>query len=107
MKQKSWPTATESIRETLVGIGKVIDNKETLRQFDALQYEKPRSYKSQDIARLRGRKLRMSQAVFARVCNIRLSTLQKWERGVSHPTPPANRLLQLVEKGALGLLKKQ
>jgi DNA-binding transcriptional regulator YiaG len=45
--------------------------------------------------------------VFARVCNIRLSTLQKWERGVSHPTPPANRLLQLVEKGALGLLKKK
>jgi DNA-binding transcriptional regulator YiaG len=107
MKKNAWPTTMETIRETLAGIGKVIDNKETLRQFDELQYEKPRTYRSRDIARLRGRTLRMSQAVFARVCNIRLSTLQKWERGVSHPTPPANRLLQLVEKGALGLLEKQ
>jgi DNA-binding transcriptional regulator YiaG len=49
----------------------------------------------------------MSQAVFARVCNIRLSTLQKWERGVSRLTPPVNRLFQLVEHGGLELLAKK
>jgi DNA-binding transcriptional regulator YiaG len=104
MKKRNWPTPMDVARKTLEGIGKVVDNKETLRQFDELQYEKPRTYRARDIAWLRSFNMRMSQAVFARVCNIRLSTLQKWERGVSHPTPPANRLLQLVEKGALNLL---
>ena len=47
--------------------------------------------------------LKMSQQVFASVCNIKLPTLQKWERGYSKPTPPVNRLFQLVEKGGLGL----
>ena len=48
---------------------------------------------------------RMSQAVFAGICNVRLSTLQKWERGVNHPTPPIFRLLQLIEHGALSLIE--
>ncbi len=96
-----------SIRETLVGIGKVIDNKQTLREFDSLRYENPKEYTATAITNLRTRSLGMSQAVFARVCNIRLSTLQKWERGVSRPTPPVNRLFQLVEHGGLELLAKK
>jgi putative transcriptional regulator len=96
-----------SIRETLVGIGKVIDNKQTLRKFDELQYETPKVYTATAIARLRTSRLGMSQAVFARVCNIRLSTLQKWERGAAKPTPPINRLFQLVEKGGLELIAKK
>jgi DNA-binding transcriptional regulator YiaG len=36
-----------------------------------------------------------------------LSTLQKWERGVAKPTPPVNRLFQLVEKGRLELIRKK
>lgn len=106
MKTNSGTRPMDSIRETLEGIGKVIDNKQTMREFDALQYVNPIEYTGKAIARLRTRKLGMSQAVFARVCNIRLSTLQKWERGITQPTPPTNRLLQLVECGALKLLEK-
>jgi putative transcriptional regulator len=107
LKNNDRPSPMSVIRETLVGLGSVIDTKETLREFDELQYEKPKTYAAIDIARLRSKRLCMSQAVFARVCNIRLSTLQKWERGVSRPTPPASRLLQLVEKGGLSLLLRK
>ena len=107
MKKNEQNRPMDSIRETLEGIGKVIDNKQTLREFDALQYETPKVYTANAIARLRTRRLGMSQAVFARVCNIRLSTLQKWERGATKPTPPINRLFQLVEKGGLELIAKR
>jgi putative transcriptional regulator len=107
MKKKDPNTPMDSIRETLEGIGKVIDNKKTMHEFDQLQYEEPKVYSPSAIARLRTKRLGMSQAVFARVCNIRLSTLQKWERGVAKPTPPVNRLFQLVEKGGLELISKK
>lgn len=106
MKKISDNTPMNTIRETLEGIGKVIDNKQTMREFDALHYEIPKEYTAKAITLLRTKRLGMSQTVFARVCNIRLSTLQKWERGVSKPTPPVFRLFQLVEKGGLELIVK-
>jgi putative transcriptional regulator len=104
---RSWPSVTDAVRETLTDIGKVIDNKQTMREFDALQFEPPKDYGAKEIVHLRTRKLRMSQAVFARACNIRLGTLQKYERGARKPTPPVNRLLQLVERDGLKLVTRR
>ena len=97
----------ESIEESIKDLEGVVDITETMRRFNKLKYEQPKEYTSDRIVRLRRRKLHMSQSVFASVCNIKLPTLQKWERGYSKPTPPVNRLFQLVEKGALELIKQK
>jgi putative transcriptional regulator len=96
----------DTVREFITDLGQVQDVKETLRKFDALQYEQPKTYTARDIIAFREHKMRMSQAVFACVCNAKLSTVQKWERGVTKPTPPINRLFQLIEHNALNLIKR-
>ncbi|MFC1584662.1 helix-turn-helix domain-containing protein [Fibrobacterota bacterium] len=103
--KKDWPTITEAVKKSLQANKNIIDNKETMREFNKLQFEKPKNYKPEDIVILRKRKMKMSQSVFAYVCNIKLPTLQKWERGVSKPTAPIRRLFQLIEKDALTLIK--
>ena len=46
-------------------------------------------------------KLSVSQAVFARLLNTSLSTVQKWEIGQKKPTGAALKLLHLVQKRGL------
>jgi len=98
---------TDAVRETIQDLDGIVDIKETMRTFNRLQYEEPKEYTSSRIVHLRKTTLRMSQPVFAAVCNIKVPTLQKWERGFSKPTPPVNRLFQLVEKGGLSLIAQQ
>ncbi|HCR9768648.1 helix-turn-helix domain-containing protein [Pantoea ananatis] len=43
----------------------------------------------------------VSQAVFARLLNTSLSTVQKWEIGQKKPTGTALKLLHLVQKRGL------
>jgi putative transcriptional regulator len=43
----------------------------------------------------------VSQAVFARLLNTSVSTVQKWEVGAKHPSGPALKLLSLVQKRGL------
>lgn len=44
---------------------------------------------------------RVSQAVFVRLLNTSLSTVQKWEIGQEKPTGTALKLLRVVEKRGL------
>ena len=61
--------------------------------------------KPKDIVSLRERE-RMSQAVFAKLLDVTISTLSKWERGEAAPTGPARRLLQVVKaQGAAALMQ--
>lgn len=99
------PSVLDMVEESLHGLAKVKDVKATLRDFDRLKYPAPKEYGPAEIVRLRQHKLRMSQAAFALACNARLSTLQKWESGVNKPTPPINRLFQLMERGGLSILE--
>jgi DNA-binding transcriptional regulator YiaG len=103
-KKGKWPTITEAVRESIQDLDGIVDITETMKNFNRLQYETPKEYTPERIVNLRKNRLRMSQPVFASVCNIKLPTLQKWERGYSRPTPPVNRLFQLVEKGGLDLI---
>lgn len=98
------PDVLEMVEEGLNALGKIKDVKTTLKEFDRLMYPAPREYSASDIVRLRERTLRMSQAAFALACNAKLSTLQKWESGVNKPTPPVNRLFQIIERGGLAFL---
>jgi putative transcriptional regulator len=99
------PAVLDMVEASLRGLGKVKDIKTTLREFDRLRYPAPKEYAPAEIIRLREKKLRMSQAAFALACNAKLSTLQKWESGVNKPTPPVNRLFQLIERGGLAFLE--
>ena len=40
----------------------------------------------------------LSQAKFARVINVQMTTLQNWEQGRRAPTGPAKALLKAIEK---------
>ena len=91
----------ESVEQFIKDLEGIIDITETIRRFNKLKYEEAQEYTPERIVHLRKDKLRISQSVFASVCNIKLPTLQKWERGYSKPTPPVNRLFQLVEKSGL------
>lgn len=106
MRHKKKLSLSETVRDAIGALGHVQDVRETLREFDKLQYKEPRNYTTHDIVELRTKKMRMSQAVFATVCNAKISTVQKWERGVSKPTPPIFRLFQLIESDALELIHR-
>lgn len=43
----------------------------------------------------------LSQAVFASVLNISVSTVQKWEVGDKKPSGPSLKLLDLIERKGL------
>lgn len=80
----------------------VLDTK-TMRNFESLRVESPRTYSAYDIKRLR-LKEKASQAVFAAYLNTSVSTVQKWEIGEKKPSGPALKLLDLVERKGLKAL---
>ncbi|KAF1694936.1 helix-turn-helix domain-containing protein [Pseudoxanthomonas koreensis] len=47
----------------------------------------------------------LSQARFARVINVQVTTLQNWEQGRRVPTGPAKALLRAIEKDPKHVLK--
>jgi len=60
----------------------------------------PPEYTAKQVAAIRTKKAKMSQAVFAGFLNVRPSTIQKWESPASgrHPAGAAAKLLQIIEK---------
>jgi len=94
----------KEILETARGLYELgaIDRK-TMREFESLRVEEPRTYSAYEIKRLR-LKEKASQAVFAAYLNISVSTVQKWEIGEKTPSGPALKLLDLVERKGLKAL---
>jgi putative transcriptional regulator len=92
------------MRETVRGLYELgaIDAK-TMRDFESLRLEEPKSYSAYEIKRLRLRE-KASQAVFAAYLNTSVSTVQKWEIGEKKPSGPALKLLDLVERKGLKAL---
>lgn len=79
-----------------------IDGK-TMREFESLRVEAPKTYTAHEIKRLRLRE-KASQAVFAAYLNTSVSAVQKWEVGDKKPSGPALKLLDLVERRGLNVL---
>ena len=50
-------------------------------------------------------KIKLSQAKFAALMQVQLSTLQNWEQGRREPTGPAKALLHAIEKDPEHVLK--
>jgi putative transcriptional regulator len=72
----------------------------TLREFDQLCLPPIEPLQPEQIKHIR-ETTRVSQAVFARLLNTSLSTVQKWEIGRKKPTGAALKLLHLVQKRGL------
>ena len=94
------------VEDGLNDINSVKPITKTIREFNKIKYEKVKEYTPRDIVRLRKNKLGLSQASFANAINAKVSTVQKWERGVRKPASYAHRLFQLFDKMGLSIIQK-
>lgn len=69
----------------------------TMREIEALCLPPKRSFAAADIKKIR-ESTRMSQAVFAAMLSVGVSTVQQWEMGHKKPSGPSAKLLDLVER---------
>jgi putative transcriptional regulator len=71
-----------------------------LARIKALCFVEPPTYTSARVATIRTRNARMSQSVFAKLLNVSVSTVQKWEAPAAgkHPSGAAAKLLQIIER---------
>jgi putative transcriptional regulator len=99
--RKKRSTIIQAVRDTAEGGHKAgVLDQVTLREFDPLWLPSIEPLEPADIKRIR-ESAHVSQAVFARLLNTSLSTVQKWEIGQKKPAGTALKLLQLVQKRGL------
>ena len=60
--------------------------------------EPVKKYSNDDIKRVRNN-AGMTQTVFANYLGVSKKTVEAWELGRTHPTGPANRLIEMLESG--------
>lgn len=90
-----------AVHDTAKGLHKAgVMDQVTLRGFDQLCLPLVEPLEPEQIKHIR-ETTRVSQAVFARLLNTSLSTVQKWEIGQKKPTGTALKLLHLVRKRGL------
>ena len=75
----------------------------TMRKINALCLPPKRSFKPEDIRRIRSAN-HVSQAVLAAILGIGKTTVQQWEQGQKTPSGPAERLLELIDRKGLAAL---
>ena len=99
--RKSKSPILEAVHDTAKGLHKTgVMNQVTLREFERLCLPPIEPLEPEEIKQIR-ESSRVSQAVFARLLNTSLSTVQKWEIGQKKPTGTALKLLHLVQKRGL------
>lgn len=87
-----------AVHDTAKGLRKAgVMDQVTLREFDQLCVPPVEPLAPEQIKQIR-ETTRVSQAVFARLLNTSLSTVQKREIGQQKPTGTALKLLHLVQK---------
>ena len=102
--RKTKSSILQAVHETAVDLHEAgaIDQV-TMREYDRLCLQPVEPMEPEQIKDIRERS-RVSQAVFARMLNSRVSTVQKWEIGAKNPSGPALKLLNLVQKRGLDAL---
>ena len=102
--RKNKSAILEAVHDTAKGLRKAgVMNQVTLREFDRLCLPPVEPLEAEEIKHIRETS-RVSQAVFARLLNTSVSTVQKWEIGQKKPTGTALKLLRLVEKCGLDVV---
>lgn len=93
-----------AVHDTAMGLHKAgVLDQVTLREFDQLCLPPIEPLQPEQIKQIR-EATRVSQAVFARLLNTSVSTVQKWEIGQKKPTGTALKLLHLVQKRGLEIV---
>ncbi|BBD78363.1 helix-turn-helix domain-containing protein [Hydrogenophilus thermoluteolus] len=91
----------DEMHETASGLHSAgLISKRRMREFDALCHLDVHEMTPKRIKSLR-EQANLSQAVFAAVLNISLSTVQKWEVGEKKPSGSSLKLLNLIERKGL------
>jgi putative transcriptional regulator len=99
--RKTKSAILEAVHDTARGLHKAgVMDQVTMREFDRLCLPPVAPLEPEQIKHIRETS-RVSQAVFARLLNTSLSTVQKWEIGQKKPTGTALKLLHLVQKRGL------
>ena len=94
----------EEMHDSAKGLHSIgIISEVTMRDFDKLCLSPIHELNSKSIAKLRRRE-KVSQAIFAALLNISVSTVQKWEIGKKKPSGAALKLLNLIEKKGLAAI---
>lgn len=102
--RKTKSAILEAVHETARGLRKAgVMEQVTLREFDQPALPPVEPLAPAQVKRIR-EKSHVSQAVFARLLNTSLSTVQKWEIGQKKPTGTALKLLHLVQKRGLDVV---
>ena len=102
--RKTKSPVLDAVHETAKGLHQAgVMDQLTLREFDRLCLPPVEPLAPAQIKHIR-ESTRVSQAVFARLLNTSLSTVQKWEIGQKKPTGTALKLLHLVQKRGLAVL---
>lgn len=100
MRKKKSPIL-EAVHQTARGLHKAgVMDQLTLREYDRLCIPPVEPLAPDQIKQIREAS-HVSQAVFARLLNTSVSTVQKWEIGQKKPTGTALKLLHLVQKRGL------
>ena len=101
MVRKTKSAILEAVHDTAKGLYKAgVMDQVTMREFDRLCLPPVEPLEPEQIKQIR-KASRVSQAVFARLLNTSLSTVQKWEIGQKRPTGTALKLLRMVQKRGL------
>jgi len=99
--RKTQSPILQAVHDTAVGLHQAgVMDQVTLREFDRLCLPPVEPLQPEQIKQMR-ETARVSQAVFARLLNTSVSTVQKWEIGQKKPTGTALKLLHLVQKRGL------
>ena len=73
-----------------------LDGKQTLRKTVIAVPDEPPTYTAKEVRQLR-ETLQLSQGLFARILNVSVNTVRKWEQDERHPSGPSARLLQIAQ----------
>ncbi|MDF5716034.1 MAG: DNA-binding transcriptional regulator [Rhizonema sp. NSF051] len=99
--RKTKSAILEAVHETATGLHRAgVMDQVTLREFDRLCRPPIEPLDPKQIKQIR-ESCRVSQAVFAAVLNVSVSTVQKWEIGQKRPAGTALKLLHLIQKRGL------
>jgi putative transcriptional regulator len=102
--RKTKSQILDAVHTTALGLHQAgVMDQLTLREFDRLCLPPVEPLEPEQIKHIR-ETTRVSQAVFARLLNTSLSTVQKWEIGQKKPTGTALKLLHLVHKRGLEIV---
>jgi putative transcriptional regulator len=99
MKKRSYRSnALRSAHSAMAGLHRIgAVSKATMREFDVECLTPVEELGAEDIRHIR-ETARMSQAVFAKVLNVSVSVVSKWEQGDKKPSGPSLKLLTIASR---------